>query len=302
VLPIFDPCGTLADHAQPQKWKEKLVFENMVSEMNMIGYLKRRRGEWMVRQAERKLLRRFSGDGDEITRAQWRESLLAPTEFYERCFHYFYTRLPEPVRKHRAYFETDGRGFGEKAFHVMWFLLFREFAPENFLEIGVFRGQTLSLAPLLAGHFNLHCLVYGISPFSLAGDAVSKYQSDVDYYADTLKNFRHFSLPAPGLLRAYSTDEAAAELIASRDWSCIYIDGSHDYEIARKDWDLCSAHLRSNGLIVLDDAGLTTNYVPPPILATAGHPGPSRVAQEIDSASFREILQVGHNRVFQRIA
>jgi hypothetical protein len=273
----------------------------MVYEMNVIGLLRRRRGEWKHRRAQRELLSRLPGLANEITCSQWASSLDNPTEFYERCFHYFHTQLPEPLRNHRIFFETGRRGFGERSFHAMWFLLFREFAPESFLEIGVFRGQTLSLAALLARELRFRCFTQGISPFSPAGDAVSTYSDDVDYYRDTLQNFAHFRLPVPALLRAYSTDEAAAQLIASRDWSCIYIDGNHDYEIARQDWELCSAHLQPGGLIVLDDSGLTTSYVPYANLATGGHPGPSRLAQEIDRARFREILQVGHNRVFQKI-
>jgi hypothetical protein len=269
--------------------------------MKIIRFIKGRFHIRRQRAAQKKLLRQFSAPAEEILRTQWDDSLKNPTEFYTRCFHYFHTRLPEPLREHRAYFETDGRGFGEKAFHVMWFLLFREFSPESFLEIGVFRGQTLSLAALLARRFQLNCFIQGISPFSSAGDAVSKYRCDVDYYDDTLKNFTRFGLPAPELLKAFSTDEEARKLIASRNWSFIYIDGNHDYEIARADWDLCAAHLQPGGLIVLDDSGLTTNYSPP-IFATGGHPGPSRLAQEIDRARFREILQVGHNRVFQKIA
>jgi Methyltransferase domain len=269
--------------------------------MKITRFIKGRCLSWRQRAAQRRLLRRFSGTADEITRDQWAESLKNPTEFYERCFHYFHTRLPEPLRGHRAYFETGGRGFGEKAFHVLWFLLFREFSPESFLEIGVYRGQTLSLASLLARHFKLNCSIQGISPFSPAGDAVSKYRRGVDYQDDTLKNFAHFLLPPPALLKAYSTDEAARKLIAAHAWSLIYIDGNHDYEVARADWDLCAAHLRPGGLIVLDDSGLTTRYAPP-IFATGGHPGPSRLAQEVDRARFREILQVGHNRVFQKIA
>jgi len=268
--------------------------------MYIVDFLKRGRGKWKLRQAEQKLARKFPGAANEIARSQWAESLQDPTEFYERSFHYFHTRLPQPLLDHRAYFEAGGRGFGEKSFHVMWFLLFREFTPESFLEIGVFRGQTLSLAALLARHFKFNCFTQGISPFSPAGDTVSKYQRDVDYYDDTLGNVAHFLLPAPALLRAFSTDKEAVDLIASRDWACIYIDGNHDYEIVKRDWDLCSAHVRPGGLIVLDDSGLGTNYVPPLILATAGHPGPSRLAQEIDRTCFREILQVGHNRVFQK--
>lgn len=269
--------------------------------MKIIRFIKGRSKAWRQRSAQRSLLRRFTGMADEITRADWEDSLKDPTKFYERCFHYFHTRLPEPLQAHRAYFETCGRGFGEKPFHVMWFLLFQEFAPASFLEIGVFRGQSLSLAALLARHFKLDVFTQGISPFSPAGDEVSTYRNNVDYREDTLKNFAHFSLPAPALLKAFSTDLTAAALIASRKWSFIYIDGNHDYEIARRDWDLCAAHLSPGGLIVLDDSGLSTSYLPP-IFATGGHPGPSRLAQEIDRARFREILQVGHNRVFQKIA
>jgi hypothetical protein len=54
-------------------------------------------------------------------------------------------------------------------------------------------------------------------------------------------------------------------------------------------------------VIVLDDAGLYTAYRAP-AFAFTGHPGPSRLAQEIDRTTFQEIVQVGHNRVFQKLA
>ena len=79
----------------------------------------------------------------------------------------------------------------------------------------------------------------------------------------------------------------------------IYIDGNHDYEIVTKDWNACSKAVSIGGLVILDDSGLSTFYRPPSF-ATGGHPGPSRLAAEIDSSVFQEILQVGHNRVFQR--
>jgi hypothetical protein len=220
------------------------------------------------------------------------------------CLRYFHQQLPRELKDHRAYFHNvpkDRRGFGEDAFHVLWFLLFREFKPSSFLEIGVFRGQTISLAALLARLGGGKCDVFGISPFSAAGDSVSRYREDIDYHSDTLTNFSHFNLPPPHLLRAFSTDPEARSLIASRSWEMIYIDGNHDYEVVRKDWEVCSQNLVRGGVAVLDDSGSTTAYRPP-VVATAGHPGPSRLAQEIDRARFREIIQVGHNRVFQRTA
>jgi hypothetical protein len=254
---------------------------------------------WRATRERRQLRESYSGAAAEILRADWPQSLSAPTEFYLRCCHYFDRNLPELLRCHRNYFTRSGQSFGEDAFHTLWFLLFREFRPSSFLEIGVFRGNSLSLAALLAREFRLDCFVQGISPFSLVGDAVSKYRSDVDYYQDTLDNFSWFKLPAPSLLKAYSTDPAAAKLVASRVWEMVYIDGCHDYEIARQDWDLCARHLSPEGLIVLDDASLGTNFRPPGF-ATAGHPGPSRLAAEISRPPFMEILRVGHNRVFQK--
>ncbi len=236
-----------------------------------------------------------------LERGSWQQSLKEPTAFYFECLRYFYQELPPEIRTHRRYFRENGRGFGENPFHVMWFLLFREFKPSNFLEIGVFRGQTISLSALCARLLNVRCEIHGISPFSPAGDAVSRYRTDVDYFEDTLANFDHFGLAHPHLLKAYSTDGTATELVSSRVWDMIYIDGNHDYEVAKKDWELCSNHIKGGGVIVLDDSALTTSFHPPAYAATRGHPGPSQLAQEIDRSTFKEILQVGHNRVFQKI-
>jgi hypothetical protein len=233
-------------------------------------------------------------------RADWARSVAAPTEFYLDCFRFFHQRLPIELRGHRAYFEQERRGFGEDAMHVMWFLLFQEFKPGNFLEIGVYRGQVVTLAAMLARLAGAPCQVQGISPFSPAGDAVSKYRQDVDYLQDTLAHFQHFTLPRPELFKAFSTDPAAVALIKSRPWDLIYIDGNHDYEVVCQDWAVCSQSVKPGGVIVLDDAGLTTAYRPP-LFATGGHPGPSRLAQEIDRSQFREIIQVGHNRAFQKL-
>jgi hypothetical protein len=267
--------------------------------MNPLPFI---RGKLRERRAarERAAVRAgYAGAPPEISRADWAQSLADPTRFYLRSVEFFDRSLPEEFRAHRTYFTQHGRGFGEDAFHTQWFLLFREFRPQSFLEIGVFRGQSLSLAALCARHFQSACHVQGISPFSSAGDAVSKYRRNVDYQTDTLENFSHFKLPAPVLLKAYSTDAAAAQLIGSRAWDLIYIDGNHDYEIAKADWELCAKNISPGGLIVLDDSGLSTSFRPP-AFATGGHPGPSQLAREINRREFTEIFQVGHNRVFQK--
>ena len=271
--------------------------------MRLIGlrFVRSKVNRWRGKRAERRVLAVTTQPEAEISRADWEESLRDPTGFYLRAFRYFHHNLPVPLQEHRRYFATGGRGFGEDAFHVMWFLLRRELRWESFLEIGVFRGQTLSLCALLSKLNGEACDACGISPFSSVGDSVSRYDPRVDYLADTLANFDHFGLPHPKLLKASSTDAVALEQIASRNWSGIYIDGNHDYEVVKADWNACSAAVAKGGVIVLDDSALGTEYRPP-AFAFGGHPGPSRLAAAIDRAHFPEILRVGHNRVFQRVA
>jgi UDP-N-acetylglucosamine transferase subunit ALG13 len=136
------------------------------------------------------------------------------------------------------------------------------------------------------------------TPFILVPRS-QRYREHVDYLADTRTNLAHFGLAEPELIRAFSTDTAARGRVARGSWDAIYIDGNHDYEVARADWDLCATHVAPGGIIVLDDSAMDTAYRAP-AFATAGHPGPSQVASEINRNEFREILCVGHNRVFQR--
>src|SRR4030095_9137273 len=246
--------------------------------MNIRLFLMMPGHKWRMRKAKQTALLSPGSDADPV-RADWNESLKEPTAFYLRCHRFFHRGLPPQLRVHREYFSQNRRGFGEDAFHVMWFVLFREFHPRQFLEIGVYRGQTISLAAMLSELNRRPCEVHGISPFSNAGDSVSKYRAAVDYREDTLRNFAHFRLPAPQLLKAYSTDPAASELIRSQPWDMIYIDGNHDYEIVQRDSALCAAMVRPGGLIIMDDAGLNTGYRPP-LFAPGGHPGPSRLAHE----------------------
>lgn len=267
--------------------------------MNPLKWIK---GRYLGRIAENARVRLKSQELiGTIDPAKFADSLRDPDAYYRRAFQDFHRTVPAELRAHRAYYSIDRRGFGEDAFHTMWWRLFREFKPQSFLEIGVYRGQVVSLIALLARLEGLHCEVTGISPFSSAGDSVSNYRKDLNYLEDTLAHFNYHKLPEPALVNAYSTDPEALQVIASRRWDMIYIDGNHDYDVVVKDWLACSSAVKPGGLIILDDSGLTTSYHAPPF-STAGHPGPSRLASEIDPKRFKEILQVGHNRVFQSLS
>jgi predicted O-methyltransferase YrrM len=221
-------------------------------------------------------------------------------EQYSYFHHYFWNLAPGWLKNHREYFSKEKRAFGEDAFHAMWYHIFKELKPQKVLEIGVYRGSTLSLFSLLSQHFQIETEVYGISPFTPAGDAVSKYLNNINYYDDVKKNFDQFNLPHPFLNKGFSTDEEMVNLIKSNTWDLIFIDGNHDYQVAKADFDVCSISIRKGGLIVLDDSSLYTGFKPP-FYSSAGHPGPSRVASEINPNLLIEILSVGHNRVFKKV-
>lgn len=250
--------------------------------------------------ARRRLLRRWPS-ARPFTLAELGGQSLTRDEQYGYCVCYFDRFLPPELRAHRRYFASAGRGFGEDAFHAMWFLLFQALRPASALEIGVYRGQTVTLWAMLARQLGFACHVGCISPFTPAGDTVSRYRTGLDYLQDMLHHHRHFNLPAPEVCRHLSSDPEAEVFARGRQWDCIYIDGCHDYEIAQRDWHLCAMVVAPGGIIVLDDAALGTDFHPP-AFASQGHPGPSRIAAEVDPARFREILAVGHNRVFQRVA
>jgi len=222
-----------------------------------------------------------------------------PNTLHAYMHHYYHHLCPKIIREHRTYFKKEQRGFGEDAFHAMWWLLLREYQPRLCLEIGVYRGQAISLWALIAQMLTFPCEIHGISPFSPLGDAASAYREDVDYLTDTLNSFRFFNLPAPTLIKALSTDSAAKDHIASRRWNLIYIDGSHDYEIVLADYHLCHDYLAPNGLLVMDDASLDTAFRPP-LFSFAGHRGPSRVAAEYAMKEMKFLGAVGHNNVFQK--
>lgn len=224
---------------------------------------------------------------------------LGRNELYAYVNHYFYHLLPESLRAHRHYFSQDQRGFGEGAFHAMWWLLLREFEPRTCLEIGVYRGQVISLWTLISKVLSFPCFVSGISPFMSIGDTVSNYRNDIDYLADTLHSFKEFNLPSPKLIRALSTDNLAVEYISSKEWDLIYIDGSHDYEVVLEDYRFCRDHLRVGGLLVMDDSSMGTSFLPPRF-SFAGHPGPSRVVAEFAMRDLTFVGAVGHNNVFRK--
>ena len=226
--------------------------------------------------------------------------LLNRNEIYFYFHNYFYFRSKRYIKKHRFYFRLYKRGYGEDAFHAMWEFIIKTFRPRNILEIGVYRGQTLTLFSLISKKENIHSEVFGISPMNDSDDSVSNYMN-IDYESDIQNHHNHFSLDKPKILKSLSTDSEAINFIKSRKWDLIYIDGSHDYSIVKKDISNSIPNLSKGGIIVLDDSSLfqdfNTDEFAFPVFK--GHKGPSKAFEEIlKENKLNFLFGVGHNNIF----
>lgn len=215
-------------------------------------------------------------------------------DWYDYFDNHFENILGDALKRHRSYF-SSGRGFGEDAFHSMWYQIFKEYRPKEILEIGVFRGQTLSLFSMLGRLFEIDSNIFGISPLVSGNDEVSNYPVEIDYAKDIESHFKFFKLPEAKILKAYSTDKAAIQLIESKKWDLIYIDGSHDYDVVKNDYEVCKRSLAPNGIIVFDDSSLYYDFDK----SFKGHPGPSKLVKEVVSNEMEFLIGVGHNNVFR---
>jgi hypothetical protein len=222
-----------------------------------------------------------------------------------KFFDYLFDCLPSPLAEHRRFFENDCRGFGERAFHSGWLWIFMNFFGHrdsviNCLEIGVFKGQTLTLFPIIAEHLNKELSALGLSPFDSSGDDVSVYGA-ADYYKE-VKEYAHYLgiSDSINLIKAYSNDPIGIEAIASKDWDLIYIDGSHDYDVVKSDFLHSARALKVNGILVFDDSSLFSQRIPlqKRLPGFPGHPGPSRVVDEICHYPLLHVLTIGHLNIF----
>jgi hypothetical protein len=212
----------------------------------------------------------------------------------------FRRKSPEWLKCHRQYFSEDHRGFGEDAFHAMWYFLLETVSPSKLLEIGVYRGQVTSLWKYWAMNTQKSVEIVGVTPLSMMGDSVSVYP-ELDYKADIEANFKHFNLEVVEIIPCLSQESPARERIVEGLWDLIYIDGSHEYEDVRLDVESAYLGLRTGGLLVLDDSSLYTDFQISLDDISRGHPGPSLVFMEMDRRQLQWVFGVGHINVLRKL-
>jgi len=195
------------------------------------------------------------------------------------------------LKKFRDYVESTAYGFGERSFIWFWNILAKSL-PANFtfLEIGVYRGQ--SLAAIKLGKASAK--VTGITPLDSTGGF---HESD---YAKDIKDLHaKYKLKQPTIWKGLSTDADILEKASKTSWDVIYIDGGHGYEDAKHDVFKYSSFVKVGGYLIIDDCA---NKYPMPFGYFKGIDTVSKAVDELlPNDHYKEVFSVVHIRVFKRI-
>lgn len=224
---------------------------------------------------------------------------------------------------HRQHVEAHRLGFGDPACHYMWRLLLEEaacrFSRPRCLEIGVYKGQIVSLWALLASRLRLPVELDALTPLQgnpLPPDSVwrslrarlsprfreqlrnGNFYPDDDYEACIRSLFANFDLSwdSVRLWRGFSTDSALLRTLPTHGFHVVYVDGDHTYSGASADVRNFGPRVVNGGWLVMDDASSDV----PGTVFWKGHESVARACRLLPEMGFRNILNIGHNRVFER--
>jgi cephalosporin hydroxylase len=208
------------------------------------------------------------------------------------------------LKEHRDFVETGGYGYGERQFHAMWDALVSAMPQAfEFLEIGVFQGQVLSLVALCAKERGKQATCTGITPLDPTGDH-SGTHPNIDYLARIGQIHTRFALPPVRILHGMSFDPRVQKTARDRTYDLMLIDGCHDYEVVVDDIQVYGTLVKPGGYLVLDDA--SNDLQIPDYMLPKNWKGVLAVTEAVNATlmkdpAWKHVMAVGHNRVFQRL-
>ena len=213
------------------------------------------------------------------------------------------TNSDPDTKAHRDFIEESYKngiiyGHGNRELQYMWKLIVDEL-PEsfNFLEIGVYKGQIISLIQLLADKANKKPLIVGVTPL---------YDKDFADYnrLPWIQNlYKHFNLTMKNtyVLDGLSTQSRIIEEVYNKGpFDVVYVDGDHSYKGAKFDIETYDTVLKPGGYMVVDDAA---NYKKIEGQSFTGIIEVSDAVRDTleQNPNYKEVLTVMHNRVFKKL-
>lgn len=230
----------------------------------------------------------------------------------------------EFLKSHRDFIELNQLGFGDRAFHFMWLLILDHMKDRSeqlhFLEIGVYKGQVVSLWALISKMLNLSVQIHAISPFKgnlktsknkfiekiqrlnpifRSNRKVGNNYEDEDYLSCMWSIFSEFNLTTDivKIHKGYSTEESIYNSFSADSFDIIYIDGDHSYKGCLFDIEMYAPKIKRGGFLIMDDA----SWFIPGDKFWKGYESVSKACEVIPEMGFENVLNIGHNRLFKKI-
>lgn len=212
------------------------------------------------------------------------------------------------LKKHRDIVEQQNLGYGDRPYTFLWKLIVEQLPVGfKFLEIGIFKGATISLVSLLNKRYNKNGQIYGITPLNPSDDEFSKHDPNCNYEECIQMQYylNGLDLKDTTIIEGLSNDpkvlETTFKLIDGLD--ALYIDGNHDYPVVVNDIRQYTPLLKSGGLLVMDDACLDLQI--PDGLIRMNWKGMESVTKAVreelhSNENFEFIFSCGHNKVFRK--
>lgn len=215
------------------------------------------------------------------------------TKFIHESFCELVNNDPK-LKAHRDFVESHGYGFGERSFHWMWKLILDSIDNDvpNLLEIGVYKGQVLSLWQILKSQ----AMITGITPLSTDGG-----MADRDYFQDIADLHIAFNLPyMPVILKYRSDNPEAIKFVSAYEFDVIYIDGGHTKPEAKFDIINYSPLVKKGGYLVIDDCACDIKH---PFGYFMGIDDVCKAVEETmtNNPEWEFIGSVVHNKIWRKI-
>lgn len=227
----------------------------------------------------------------------WRDNVAVQKEIHETFV--ARTNAIEELNAHRTFVENNIFGFGERSFPWLWWLVVQELPKSfTFMEIGVFKGQTLSLVKILADMQDKKVKRYGVTPLSTEGGVwESDYKRDIEFLHD------EFTLPKDYIiLKGLSEDPEIIERAKRLVLDVLYIDGGHEERHITNDLVNYAPLVKPGGYMVIDDC---CNTFQMPFGYFTGIEAVSKVVDKMlpprtANDQWEFIVSCVHNRVYKR--
>lgn len=227
------------------------------------------------------------------------------------------------LKEHRDFVEQNDWGFGDRAFHYLWWLLLMDvcqlFDPVRALEIGVYKGQVISLWSLIGRELKKNISITAISPFEGNTRPMSRIERKLrmtfdtgyreaarvgnlyaksDFVADVRRIFSFFALDDGKLrlIKGWSNDSLVKAQVSDERFSIVYIDGDHSFSGALSDIEHYAPLVEEGGYLVMDDA----SFFLPGNGFYKGVESVSQACEAIQTYGFVNVLNVGHNRLYRK--